>query len=259
MIKVQDLYAGYGSKIVLKDINLDFSQGEMTAVLGPNGSGKTTLVSVVSGLLAFESGSVLIGDKAVANYSRKALARIMAVIPQRLNLSFDMTVQHMVLMGRYAHTGWLLGYNQKDIEICSRAMEKTSIAHLAERSVKGLSGGEFQRVLIARAVAQCTPMMILDEAASGIDVSGKIEIFNLLRSLKISGTGIVSVIHDINLAAVYFDRLVFLKNGRVVLDGPPADVITEENIAYVYDAAVRVVEHPDSGLPQVLFNPAVDI
>ncbi len=256
MITLQNICAGYGRETVLENVNLEFSQGKMTAVLGPNGSGKTTLVSVVSGLLSPARGSVLVDSRPVSFYSRKELARLMAVIPQRVEPSFDMSVRHMVLMGRYAHSGWLSGYSADDFRICAEALEMTSISGLAERSVKGLSGGEFQRVLIARAVAQRAPMMLLDEAASGIDVSGKIEIFNLLRSLEQFGTGIVSVIHDLNLAALYFDRLIFLREGRVVLDGAPSEVITEENIAYVYDAAVRVVEHPELGLPQVLFNPA---
>jgi iron complex transport system ATP-binding protein len=256
MISMEKVYSGYGKKDILKDISLDFRKGEMVAVLGPNGSGKTTLVSTISGILYPSLGMVKILNKSAREYSRKDLARIMAVIPQRVELSFDITVRDMVLMGRYAYTGWFSGYGNEDYSKCFEAMEKTSVSHLADRSIKVLSGGEFQRVLIARAVAQATSMMILDEAASGIDVSGKIEIFNLLRLLASGGTGIISVIHDLNLASVYFDRLIFFKNGQVVLDGKPSEVITEENIAYVYDADVRIVQHPELGLPQVLFNPA---
>lgn len=258
MITADGICAGYGSRTVLRDINIEFLRGEMTAILGPNGSGKTTLVSTLSGIIKPEKGSVCINGNSVLGLSRKVIAKLLAVIPQRFDLPFDITVRNMVLMGRYSYSRRLLGYRHEDYRICNCAMEKTSVYHLRNRSIRGLSGGELQRTLIARAIAQNTPMMVLDEAASGIDVSGKMEIFNLLRTLKKSGTGIISVIHDLNLASLYFDRLIFIKDGQVVLDGLPSEVITEENIKNVYDAAVSVVKHPWLGLPQIMFNPDAD-
>ncbi|WP_320170773.1 ABC transporter ATP-binding protein [Maridesulfovibrio sp.] len=258
MIGVRDLRAGYSGREVLHGISLDFPAGSMSAVLGPNGSGKTTLVSAVSGVLAPLSGAVEVEGKDVRSYRPRRLAELMAVLPQKVEPAFGLSVKSMVMMGRYARSAGFFGYDEDDCAICDRAMERVGIAHLKHRPVSGLSGGEFQRVLMARTIAQQAGIMVLDEAASGIDVAGKIELFDMLRSLNRDGATVICVIHDLNLAALYFDRLIFLNDGRVVLDGPPSEVINGENISNVYNASVTIVEHPELGVPQVLFSPGRD-
>ncbi len=258
MIKIKSLTAGYAKHEVLHNINLDFKSGSMTAILGPNGSGKTTLVSSISGVLVPTAGSVEIDGKDVRSYRPGELAETMAVLPQRVDPAFGLTVESMVMMGRYAHGSGFFGYDANDNKICKEAIETIGISHLTERSVSELSGGEFQRVLMARTVAQQARMMVLDEAASGVDVAGKIELFDLLRRMNKSGATIICVIHDLNLAALYFDRLVFLSKGKVLLDGPPEKVITKDNISNVYETSVAIVEHPQLGVPQVLFSPCSD-
>lgn len=258
MITVQNLSAGYGKRKVLKDMNLSFPAESMTAVLGPNGSGKTTLVSSISGILNPISGKIEIAGKNVRDYHPRELAGIMAVLPQKVEPAFGLTVKSMVMMGRYAHGSGFFGYDSEDEDICDEAVRMVGIEHLAARSVSGLSGGEFQRVLMARTVSQQAEIMVLDEAASGIDVAGKIELFDMLKKMNKQGATIICVIHDLNLAALYFDRLVFLSNGKVKLDGPPAEVVTKDNISNVYKTSVSIVEHPQLGVPQVLFSPSGD-
>ncbi len=255
MIRVKKLIAGYPSRNVLHGIDLDFQSGTMTAILGPNGCGKTTLVSSLSGVLKPESGVVEVKGRPVQDYKPRELAGIMAVLPQKVEPAFGLSVKSMVMMGRYAHGSGFFGYDSEDERICSEAMSTVGITHLEYRSVSELSGGEFQRVLMARTIAQQAGIMILDEVASEIDVAGKIEVFDLLRRMNAEGATVICVIHDLNLAALYFDRLVFLSEGRIVLDGSPSAVINGENISNVYKTSVTVVEHPTLGLPQVLFSP----
>ncbi|TIH18460.1 ABC transporter ATP-binding protein [Marinifilum sp. JC120] len=258
MIKITELKAGYGGREVLHGLDLELPAGSMTAILGPNGSGKTTLVSSISGVLSPLNGRIEIDGSTVDSYRPRELASLMAVLPQRVDPAFGLTVKSMVMMGRYAHGSGFFGYDVEDEQICTEAIERVGISHLTERSVAELSGGEFQRVLMARTVAQQARIMVLDEASSGVDVAGKIELFDLLKRMNRDGATIVCVIHDLNLAALYFDRLVFLSQGRVMLDGSPAEVITEENISNVYETSVAIVEHPSLHVPQVLFSPAAD-
>ncbi|WP_027722234.1 ABC transporter ATP-binding protein [Maridesulfovibrio zosterae] len=255
MIKVKMLSAGYGKHKVLQNLNLEFPAGTMTAILGPNGSGKTTLVSTIAGVLKPSAGSVEVLGEDVHSYHPRKLAELMAVLPQRVEPAFGLTVKSMVMMGRYAHGSGFFGYDSEDEFICSEAIKTVGISHLVDRPVSELSGGEFQRVLMARTVAQQADIMLLDEAASGIDVSGKIELFDMLRKMNTAGATIICVIHDLNLAALYFDRLVFLSTGRVLHDGSPEDVITRDNISDVYNVSVEIVVHPEAGVPQVLFSP----
>ena len=256
MITVQNLSAGYGKREVLQGMNLSFPAGSMTAVLGPNGSGKTTLVSSLSGVLRPISGKVEVAGKNVRDYHPRELAGIMAVLPQKVEPAFGLTVKSMVMMGRYAHGSGFFGYDSEDKNICGEAIRMIGIDHLIDRPVSELSGGEFQRVLMARTVSQQAKIMVLDEAASGVDVAGKIELFDMLKKMNQQGATIICVIHDLNLAALYFDRLVFLSNGKVKLDGPPAEVVTKDNISNVYKTSVSIVEHPQLGVPQVLFSPS---
>jgi iron complex transport system ATP-binding protein len=256
MITVQNLSAGYGKREVLQGMNLSFPVGSMTAVLGPNGSGKTTLVSSLSGVLRPISGKVEVAGKNVRDYHPRELAGIMAVLPQKVEPAFGLTVKSMVMMGRYAHGSGFFGYDSEDENICGEAIRMIGIDHLIDRPVSELSGGEFQRVLMARTVSQQAKIMVLDEAASGVDVAGKIELFDMLKKMNQQGATIICVIHDLNLAALYFDRLVFLSNGEVKLDGPPAEVVTKDNISNVYKTSVSIVEHPQLGVPQVLFSPS---
>ncbi len=259
MIQVENLRCGYGRRTVLADVNLTVSRGEMMGLLGPNGSGKTTLLLALSGVLAPESGRVLLDGADVRTLPAKVRARRIAAVPQHVEPSQDLTVREFVLMGRYPHLGFLDGYGAADHEAAETALRETETTHLADRFAGGLSGGELQRAAIARAFAQCPQqdaVLLLDEAASGLDVAHKMHIHDLLRARHRAGATVISAIHDLNLAALYCSRLVFLRDGRIVLDGPTSEVFTESNLSSIYDTTLTVFAHPVTGAPQCCLVPA---
>jgi iron complex transport system ATP-binding protein len=255
VIVLKDVCAGYGHKMILDHINLSLDPGEMAALLGPNGSGKTTLLLTLSGVVALSSGTIEIDGEPLAGLEPKAQARKMASVPQRLGEAFDLRVLSVVLMGRYPYISFFGGYQNRDREIAWQAMKETGTDQFGDRLMGELSGGEFQRVVIARALTQQANILLLDEAASGLDIARKIEIYDLLRRKNGQGATILTAIHDLNLAALYCPRLVFLKQGRVVLDGPAADIFTEENLEEVYETDIKVAPHPVTGAPQAHLVP----
>ena len=256
MIRVEKLCAGYGNREVLHDISLTIGQGEMVGLLGPNGGGKSTLLLSLSGVLPVRSGRIYLDNQDLSGLSPKAQARRLAAVPQRLDSAFDLPAFSVVLMGRYPYISFWGGYDRNDREIARQAMEETSTSRFKDRLTGELSGGEHRRVFIARALAQQTDLLLLDEAASGLDIARKVEIYDLLKKKHLAGTTILSAIHDLNLAALYCPRLVFLKNGCVALDGPTPEVFTEKKLAELYETEIRITPHPVTGQPQAHFVPA---
>ena len=255
MIRLDNVSAGYDKRLVLKNVSLELERGEMAAILGPNGSGKTTLLLTLSGVLPLVNGRIEIGGRSISDLRAKEQARLMASVPQRLETAFDLRVLSVVLMGRYPYISFLGGYQERDMDVAAAAMRETRTDQFRERLMGELSGGEFQRVVIARALTQETEILLLDEAASGLDIARKVEIYGLLKNKNKDGLTILSVIHDLNMAALYCRRLIFLKNGRVVLDGPSREVFTEENLGEVYETSIKVSPHPLTGVPQAHFVP----
>lgn len=255
MIEVRDLHCGYGSGDVLRGVSLDLARGESAALLGPNGCGKTTLILALSGVLRPRLGSVRIDGGDVSELAPRRRARRVAAVPQRPGDPPELSVFSMVLMGRYPYVSMLSGYGPADREAAAGALAETGAEALAHRRAPELSGGEFQRVLIARALAQAAGLLLLDEAASGLDVARKVEIHDLLAEKNRRGLTILSAVHDLNLAALYCGRLIFMKHGRVVLDGPPREVFTEEKLSAVYETRIKVSGHPLTGAPQALLVP----
>ena len=255
MIRVRNLSCGYGSRTVLTDVSLTIERKEMVGLLGPNGSGKTTLLGALSGMHPLRTGEVAVQGRTVHGMRPRERARLVACVPQRVEAVFDMEVRALVLMGRYPHTGFLGGYSARDHEAAEEAMRDTGVLEFQNRKAGQLSGGELQRVLIARALAQETELLFLDEAGSGLDIGHKVEIHDLIRKRNRQGATVLSVIHDLNLAAAYCDRLIFLKNGRVAEDGPVRDVFTKEILSRVYETNVLVAPHPGTGVPQCFLVP----
>ncbi len=250
MIELDGIASGYDGAEVLHDVTLRFEPGEMVGILGPNGSGKTTLLLALTGVLPLFRGSIRIDGEPLQSLNAKSRARRMAAVPQRLDNAFDLRVLPLVLMGRYPYISFLGGYTGEDEAIARAAMRHTATEPFAERLTGELSGGEFQRVLIARALAQEADILLLDEAASGLDIARKVEIYDLLGERNKRGATVLSAIHDLNLAALYCRRLIFLKEGHVLLDGPTEEVFTEHNLSRVYDTAIKVFPHPLTGAPQ---------
>ncbi len=255
MIEIASMHCGYGTKEVLQGISLHIKPGEMVGVLGPNGSGKTTLLLAISGVIPVRSGSIRIAGKDITSMGRREAARHVASVPQRSDISFPFRCLSVVLMGRYPHLDAWGGYSQDDIEISLDAMEETGVVQLAERPIREVSGGEAQAVTIARALAQQSAVLLMDEATSNLDVARKIRIFDLLGEKNSEGATLLCVMHDLNMAALYCSRLVFLKEGRVALDGLTDDVFNDENLSRIYGTRISVSKHPLTGTPQAHFVP----
>ena len=255
MISLKNVSSGYNGKRVLDRVTFTLESGEMVGILGPNGSGKTTLLLTISGVLPVLEGSIDVNGRPLAGLGLKEQARLMASVPQRIESAFDLNVFSVVLMGRYPYISFLGGYREEDREIALIAMRQTRTEQFRDRFTGQLSGGEFQRVLIARALAQQTDILLLDEASSGLDIARKIEVYDLLREKNLEGVTILSVIHDLNLAALYCRRLIFLKEGRVALDGPKEEIFTETNLAEIYETEIKVSPHPVTGVPQAHLVP----
>lgn len=256
MIELSRVHAGYGdADDVLCDVSLSVAPGELVGLLGPNGSGKTTLLLVLSGVLAPRTGTVSLDGAPLHRLRPRERARRIAAVPQRPEHIPDLDALSLVRMGRYPHTTLLRGYGPDDNAAALAALRDTGCAHLAARGARTLSGGELQRVLLARALAQGADTLLLDEATAGLDVARALDILDLLHARHLAGARIVAAIHDLNLAALYCTRLIFLKHGRIVEDGPVDRVFTAEVLSRVYETPVSVHLHPVTGTPQACYVP----
>ncbi len=233
---------------VLDRVSLEVPRGAVVGLLGPNGSGKTTLLRIVSGVLQAQSGSVLIDGEPIEQLTRRDLARRIAVVPQETHSTFDFSVMDIVLMGRYPHLGPFELEGAADQAIARDALAATGTAGLEARAFATLSGGEKQRVVIASALAQASDMLLLDEPTAALDLGYQFEIAALLRRLNAERrTTMVVSTHDLNLAAALCERIVLLKQGRVIAHGPTKETLTADNIRLLYDVDADVQVHPRAG------------
>jgi iron complex transport system ATP-binding protein len=236
------------SRPVLDQVSLTVPRGSIVGLLGPNGSGKTTLLRIVAGMLTPQSGSVRLDGMPISGFSRRDLARRMAVVPQETHSTFDFTVLDMVLMGRYPHLGPFALEGADDMAIARTALAATGTAGLESRLFATLSGGEKQRVVIAGALAQASDMLLLDEPTAALDLGYQFEIASLLRRLNGErGTTMIVSTHDLNLVAALCEQIVLLKEGRVVAQGPTRDTLTPENIRLLYQVEADVRFHDRAG------------
>jgi iron complex transport system ATP-binding protein len=246
----------YGASWAVKGVNLEVFPGEMLGILGPNGSGKTTLLKIMDGMLLPHEGEVFVQGKSMVTLKRGEIARAVAMVAQENFFRFSFSVLEVVLMGRFPHLGRLQFERDKDLKIAVNALRATHALELSERSIHELSGGEKQRALLARALAQEPGAILLDEPTSFLDLKYKKEIFDLIASLtKGRGLTVVIISHDIDLVSQYCHRIVMLKNGSVHLTGTPDQVITAESIQNVYECAVLVDRNPMTGKPRVSLKP----
>jgi iron complex transport system ATP-binding protein len=239
---------GASAHQVLDRVSIDVERGTIVGLLGPNGSGKTTLVRVIAGMLRPHTGSVLLDGEPVSGMARRDLARRLAVVPQETQTTFDFSVIDMVLMGRYPHLGPFELEGLADLDIAREALRATGTAALEARPFATLSGGEKQRVVIASALAQASDILLLDEPTTALDLGYQFEIASLLRRLNGErGTTMVVSTHDLNLAAAVCERIVLLKDGRVIAQGETATTLTAENIRLLYDVDADVQFHARAG------------
>lgn len=250
---INNMSAGYGDVSVLHDVTIELGSSEFAAVIGPNGSGKTTLLRAMSRIPMTRSGDILLDNKDIYSVAAREFATRVAVVPQDTLVAFDFTVLEIVLMGRSPRLGRFAIEGARDTEIALEALTRTGTAHLKNRQINALSGGERQRVLVARALAQEPDVLLLDEPTSHLDISFQFEIMDLVKSLnRERGMTVLAVLHDLNLASQYCDRLIMIGQGRVQADGSPDDVITADNIRRVYGAEVWVRRHPATSRPYVI-------
>jgi len=255
-IDIQGLSHGFGKQPVLRDVTFSVAAGDFFIIIGPNGSGKTTLMKTIAGLLVPQKGAVRIRRRPVASYRKRELARMTAYVPQGLPIDFPFTAAEVVLMGRAPFQGALGIDGARDVQIAEQAMRFTEVAHLAGRRLDQLSGGEQQRVLIARAICQEPQILLLDEPTAALDLSHQVRIMDLMEQIKSErGTTIVMVSHDINLAGMFGDRLLLLKEGRILREGPAEAVLDYETLEAAYGCKVLVDESPLGKLPRVTVVP----
>lgn len=235
-------------RALIEDVSLDFLPGTLTALVGPNGAGKSTLLSLIAGDNVPTSGSVTLRGQPIHQWRVRDLARERAVMPQDHAVRFAFSVHEVVSMGRLPHPP----HPQHDAAIVNAAMDTADVTLLAQRDVQSLSGGEAARTGFARVLTQQTPLVLLDEPTAALDLQHQEALLRSARALTRAGTCLIAVLHDLNLAAAYSDRIVILRQGRVAADGTPREVFTRENIQNIYGQPVTVIEHPTRSIPLIV-------
>ncbi|APU14705.1 MULTISPECIES: ABC transporter ATP-binding protein [Actinoalloteichus] len=252
-LSAENLRLSYGSREVVKDLNVQIRPGKVTVIVGANACGKSTLLRGLARLLAPAAGTIHLDGKDINSQSTKAVAAVLGLLPQSPTAPEGIRVADLVGRGRYPHQGWFRQWSTGDDDAVAEALLATGTLELAGRSIDELSGGQRQRVWIAMALAQGTDLLLLDEPTTFLDVSHQIEVLDLLTDLnRRKGSTVVLVLHDLNLACRYADHLIAMKQGAIVAEGAPTDVVTEELVSDVFGMASRVVPCPVSATPMVV-------
>ncbi len=241
MISFADLTVRYGDTVALNGVSEAAADGEWIGVIGPNGAGKTTLLNALMRLVP-SSGTVTICGQPASRLSRRELARLIAYVPQRPLLPPDMTVSDYVLLGRTAHIGYLRMETASDRQVCADIMDQLDLGHMADRTLRAMSGGELQRLVLARALAQQAPVLLLDEPTSALDLGRRMEALEIIDEIRRErGLTVLSAIHDLTLAGQFGDRLILLAGGRIAAAGPAESLLADQLLAAHFGAGVQVV------------------
>ena len=251
MIELRDLSIRFDGTEAVRDFSLDVAAEEWVMLIGPNGAGKTSVLRALCGLLSF-AGDARLDGRDVRGLGRRELARMIAFVPQNPETPPELTVGEYVLLGRTPHLGYLATEGRRDRQAATRALERLDLLPFAERGLGSLSGGELQRAVLARALAQEAPVLLLDEPTTSLDLGRQQQVLELVDSLRGDGLTVVSTMHDLTLAGQYADRLVLLDRGMIVAEGEPDEVLSAANLAAYYGASVRIVSDGDGTfvLPQ---------
>jgi len=253
ILEAQILAVGYAEQLVIPGLSLQIAKGAITALVGPNGSGKSTLLKTLARLITPRFGTVYLDGQAIARLSTREVARQLAILPQEPSAPEELTVGELVEQGRYPYAGPLRMLREQDSRAIDEALIQTNMMKFRHRRLDSLSGGERQRAWIALALAQATPILLLDEPTTFLDIGHQLEVLDLVQRLNhTSGKTIVLVLHDLNQAARYADRMVVLSAGRIVADGAPNEVLTASLLAEVFQVQAHIISHPIDGVPVYL-------
>ncbi|EJW16827.1 ABC transporter ATP-binding protein [Paenibacillus alvei] len=257
IIEVQGLSKHYGEKHVLHDVELRVQAGEWVGIIGPNGSGKSTLLSLLSGADRPTSGSIQVNGQALASYKRRALSQLMAVLQQEALPPLGFTVREVVEMGRFPFQSWLGSESEDSGALVDRIMERLQLTELADYPLDRISGGQRQRTALAKLMVQSPSIVLLDEPTTYLDIHYQVQFMDIVRDWqKDCGLTIVSVLHDLNLASLYCDRLVVIHDGGIAAQGTPDELMNPELLSRIFATDTTIVPHPDTGRPQVLIRPS---
>lgn len=249
-ISAKDIHLSYGAREILKGVDIHSENGEFVGLIGPNGSGKSTLLKCIYRILKPNAGQIFLDEEELKAMSIKKTARKMGVVAQHNYYNFEFTVREVVMMGRAPHKKALERDNAKDYEIVEEALKTVGMEGFAQRSFSTLSGGEQQRVILARALAQQTPCLILDEPTNHLDITHQLQLMRIVKNLSAT---VISAIHDLNIAAMFCDRIYALKEGRIIAQGTPREVLTEDFIRQVYQVDAEIAKD-SSGQMHILFK-----
>lgn len=249
-IQTNDIQVAFGSKAILHDISLDIRDKEFVGIIGPNGSGKSTFLKCLYRVLQPNGGKIFFDGTELSDLSYRDTALKMAVVAQHSTVNFDFSVLEMVLMGRSPYKGLLDRDQIDDYEIARHALAQVGLSDFESRNFNTLSGGEQQRVILARALAQRTECLVLDEPTNHLDIKYQLELMTIVKRLDAT---VVSAIHDLNLAAIYCDRIIALKDGHIVCSGTPQDVLSSDTIRHIYGVSAMVQTLPDGRL-NIIYN-----
>ena len=252
-IRTEDICISVPKRRIIDDVSVHVDEGEFVGLLGPNGSGKSTLLKTIYRTMKRESGEIDLDGRHLDDIPLKESALMMSVVTQHNYYNFDFKVEDVVMMGRTPHKKAMELDNEEDRRIVDKALQDVNMLDFKNRNFSSLSGGEQQRIILARALAQETPSMILDEPTNHLDIKYQLEVLDIVKSLHITT---LCALHDLNLAAQYCDRIYVLSNGKIIEEGPPEDVITPEMIEKVYGVRACVEKHPVTGLLNIVYIPA---
>jgi len=251
VFELRSVYAGYGPLAVLRGLDLTVNDGDFISIIGPNGAGKSTLIRVLSGEMAPDRGEALFDGRPVGEYRRRDMARRVSIVHQAIEVSAAFTVREFIAMGRFPHQGALAVESDTDRERVEWAAETAGVGHLARRPITELSGGELQLVRIAHALAQNSRVLVLDEPVTHLDIQHAVMVMDLLWKLHREGATVLAVLHDINMASDYSDRIIGLQEGSVFFNGSPGDVLSYENVEALFGTSCIVMKNPTTGRPFV--------